>query len=90
MEIKLESKKTSNVVEVLKVLSTARKGMTANAIFHKIDRYDCAHTLRVVLTQLTEKGLIYNDGRMECGECGTATLCFRITDQGRIHLERKK
>lgn len=72
--------------QILKLLSSARQGMTMRQIYKIVDYHGDHRTLHVNISQMILRGSVRRDGSSDCSHCGHSSAVYRITDQGRIHL----
>lgn len=77
-------------IYILEILNHSRDGMTAKEIWHLLPDVDDFRTLHVTLSAMVKRGKARVDGKKECLSCHCAYTCYRITDEGRIHLRNKR
>lgn len=73
---------------ILRSLRSARWGMSSNELFAATgsDDIEC---LRVMISMAVQRGLVRTDGKKSCHECKKEAKCYRITEKGRLYLERR-
>lgn len=85
---KCQRHNVSAQLQLLTILSKARKGLTARQLFNLMETYDCEKTLRILVSQAAARGFIRIDGKVECDHCGSAANCYRITEKGRESINK--
>lgn len=73
---------------ILREVYQHRLGIGCRPLFYKLDLDDLA-SFRVMLSNMTKRGLLYKDMKETCQECYCSYVCYRIGEKGREYLARK-
>lgn len=82
-------KKEKGSIIILKALHTAREGLTVRQLHYVHYPYEELSCTRVMMSHLVRYGLLRVDGRTACKCCFSEDTCYRISEQGRIHLSHR-
>lgn len=72
---------------ILTALADANEAMTAAQLLATCIDLECPKNTKVTLSLMVNLGYVKNVGKQTCECCGAWACAYRITDDGRIHLQ---